>query len=61
MAEWRKSSRSTAQGGDCVELAALDGAIGVRDSKNIDGGNLSLSPERFRALIHRIKVDGITA
>jgi hypothetical protein len=27
---WRKSRRSDA---DCVELAVLDGAIGVRDSK----------------------------
>ncbi|MFI1580874.1 DUF397 domain-containing protein [Embleya sp. NPDC020630] len=30
---WRKSSYSGTQGDDCVEVAALTGAIGVRDSK----------------------------
>jgi hypothetical protein len=28
---WRKSSRSNA---DCVELAPINGAVGVRDSKD---------------------------
>lgn len=36
--KWRKSSRSGANGGDCVELAVLDdGVVGVRDSKNPAG------------------------
>ncbi|OPC80353.1 hypothetical protein B4N89_04780 [Embleya scabrispora] len=30
---WRKSSYSGNQGGDCVEVAPLTGAVGVRDSK----------------------------
>lgn len=34
-ARWRKSSRSSASGSDCVEVATLaGGAIGVRDSKD---------------------------
>lgn len=29
---WRKSSRCTPNGGDCVEVAAVTGLGGVRDS-----------------------------
>jgi hypothetical protein len=52
---WRKSSRSTTQGGECVEVAALSNAIGVRDSKDPAAGHLSLAPETFKALVQRIK------
>ncbi|NVI86475.1 DUF397 domain-containing protein, partial [Actinomadura sp. BRA 177] len=40
--QWRKSSRSGGQGGDCVEVAALTPAIAVRDSKNPTGPHLTL-------------------
>jgi len=30
---WRKSSYSGTQGGNCVEVAPLTNAVGVRDSK----------------------------
>jgi len=30
---WRKSSRCTGDGADCVEVASLPGLGGVRDSK----------------------------
>lgn len=37
-AVWRKSSRSTGSGGQCVEVARnLPGVVAVRDSKNADG------------------------
>nr|MDT0662210.1 DUF397 domain-containing protein [Micromonospora sp. DSM 115978] len=36
-AVWRKSTRSDANGGQCVEVAALPGGVGVRDSKDIAG------------------------
>lgn len=52
---WRKSSRSTNQGGECVEVAALSDVIGVRDSKDPDAGHLALAPDRFAALVRRIK------
>lgn len=52
---WRKSSKSTNQGGECVEVAALSNAIGVRDSKNPQGGHLSLSRENFATLVQRIR------
>ncbi|WP_433252958.1 DUF397 domain-containing protein [Actinomadura nitritigenes] len=52
---WRKSNESTNQGGECVEVAAPSDAIGVRDSKDPEGGHLALAPERFAALVQRIK------
>lgn len=37
-ARWRKSSRSSANGGDCVEVADnLGDVVGVRDSKDPQG------------------------
>lgn len=57
--EWRKSSRSTNQGGACVEVAALPGAIAIRDSKNPAGTHLILKPAQFSALIQRAKKSGL--
>ncbi|MFD0905863.1 DUF397 domain-containing protein [Actinomadura sediminis] len=48
---WRKSSYSGPNGGNCVELAALPGAVGVRDSKDPDGPVLLLSPAALRAAL----------
>ncbi|WP_075899842.1 DUF397 domain-containing protein [Actinomadura sp. CNU-125] len=53
--KWRKSSRSDSQGDACVELAALPGGVGLRDSKDPDGGRLVLTPAAFRRLIGQCK------
>jgi len=37
---WRKSSRSSAAGADCVEIALVSTGAAVRDSKNADGARL---------------------
>jgi hypothetical protein len=37
--DWRKSSYSGANGGDCVEVASADG-VAVRDTTNLDGMTL---------------------
>jgi uncharacterized protein DUF397 len=55
MTEWRKSSRSNSSGDACVEVAALDGNIGVRDSKNPDGPKLIVSAATWRTFTHHIK------
>ncbi|WP_327296025.1 MULTISPECIES: DUF397 domain-containing protein [unclassified Streptomyces] len=41
---WFKSSYSSEQGGDCLEVAARPAAVHVRDSKNTDGPTLTLTP-----------------
>ena len=53
-AKWRKSSRSSAQGGNCVEVAELSDIVMVRDSKN-PGSTLQLdraSFSRFARALH---------
>ncbi|NEY33236.1 DUF397 domain-containing protein [Streptomyces sp. PRKS01-65] len=42
--EWIKSSYSTSDGPDCVEVATAPAHILVRDSKNPDGPRLALAP-----------------
>lgn len=55
-ADWRKSSYSSSNGGNCVEVAfSLMDDVAVRDSKNPDGGALVLSPAAWRALIASVK------
>jgi hypothetical protein len=56
---WRKSSRSNAQGGDCVEIAELPSGIGIRDSKNPAGPILNFHRAQLAELVHRIKHDEI--
>jgi hypothetical protein len=51
---WRKSTRSDANGGACVEVAT-DGEILVRDTTNRDGGTLALSAGAWSAFLAGIK------
>ncbi|MGH3392117.1 MAG: DUF397 domain-containing protein [Actinomadura sp.] len=55
VAQWRKSSRSDDTGGACVEIARMDPAIAVRDSKNPGGPNLAFAATDWRAFTHRVK------
>ncbi|MEV7382573.1 DUF397 domain-containing protein [Streptomyces lydicus] len=41
---WIKSSYSTGDGPECIEVAATPGTILVRDSKNPDGPRLAFTP-----------------
>ncbi|MEV6373598.1 DUF397 domain-containing protein [Micromonospora musae] len=44
-AQWRKSTRSGSNGGNCVEVADnLPGLVAVRDSKDPAGPVLTFSP-----------------
>jgi hypothetical protein len=53
-AVWRKSSHS-GQDGQCVELADLGDAVGIRDSKNPTGPALIFNRRQVRALADRIR------
>lgn len=55
---WRKSSRSSTQGGDCVEVARVGGNIGVRDSKDVGGPVVVLSQEHFTGFVEAVKAQG---
>jgi hypothetical protein len=51
-AEWRKSTHSEAV--ECVEVAVGD-RVGVRDSKDPAGGQLSVSPRAWSAALRRLR------
>ncbi|MFF3856371.1 DUF397 domain-containing protein [Micromonospora sp. NPDC002575] len=51
-ARWRTATRSSNNGGNCVEVADnLPGRVLVRDSKDRDGGTLSFDPAAWRAFV----------
>ncbi|OUC91338.1 DUF397 domain-containing protein [Streptosporangium minutum] len=67
-AEWRKSSFSGNNGGDCVEVAELKDVVGgpghkavhanliaVRDSKDPDGPKLFFTPAEWDAFVNGVK------
>jgi len=49
-ATWRKSTRSSGGGSNCVEVAHLPGLIAIRDSKNPEGPALIITHAAFREL-----------
>ncbi|MEN3611888.1 DUF397 domain-containing protein [Plantactinospora sp. ZYX-F-223] len=52
---WRKSSRSSPNGGACVEVADnLPGRVLVRDTKDRDGGTLTFGPAAWRAFVGEV-------
>lgn len=53
--QWRKSSYSGGNGGDCVELAHGGAALLVRDSKNPEGPVLHFPGTTFTGFLHTLK------
>ncbi|MFF0308140.1 DUF397 domain-containing protein [Streptosporangium sp. NPDC004379] len=56
-ARWRKSSLS-ADGPSCVEVAFVNDAVAVRDTKDRDGGTLIFRQDSWAAFIGGIKSGG---
>ena len=55
-AVWRKSSRSSDNGGQCVEVAMnLPGVVAVRDSKDPNGPKLLFSPTDWKTFVNSLK------
>lgn len=52
---WRKSSRSTSTGGNCVETAPLGPRVAVRDSKNPEMGHLTVSTRHWQTFTTAIR------
>lgn len=52
--DWRKASYSSGSG-NCVEVGRGDASIGVRDTKDREGGTLAFSPEDWKAFLGLIK------
>lgn len=53
---WFKSSHSSDQGGDCVEVAAHPAAVHIRDSKVTDGSVLTVPPHAWSAFVEAARV-----
>ncbi|MEV6291104.1 DUF397 domain-containing protein [Streptomyces sp. NPDC051896] len=50
---WRKSSYSGDQGGECIEVAELaEATVAVRDSKTPAGPILTLDPATFTTFVN---------
>jgi hypothetical protein len=52
--DWRKSSYSGANGGQCVEVASAE-EIRVRDTTDRDGGTLAFTPNAWQRFVNGIK------
>lgn len=55
---WRKSRRSADQG-DCVEVAASDISVMVRDSRDRSGPILETSAVQWQELLKRVRDEDI--
>jgi hypothetical protein len=53
--DWRKSSYSGANGGNCVETASNDGAVLVRDTADRGGATLSIKAEAWQAFLSALR------
>lgn len=56
--QWRRSSRCT--GGNCVEVAKVDGHYLIRDSKNLDLPPHSFTEAEWQAFVSGVKADDFT-
>ncbi|MGW3656969.1 DUF397 domain-containing protein [Streptomyces sp. NPDC005151] len=55
-AQWRKSSYSGTNGGECVEVAdGHPGAVPVRDSKNPTGPALVIGTDAWQAFVDGLR------
>lgn len=52
---WRKSSWSSPNGENCVELARIPNAVAARDSKNPDGAHHRFTVAAMTALFDEIR------
>ncbi|KPC88166.1 toxin-antitoxin system, toxin component [Streptomyces sp. NRRL WC-3753] len=49
--EWRKSSYSSEEGGECIEVAIRPATVHVRDSKDTARAALAVEPTAWAAFV----------
>lgn len=54
-ADWRKSSRSSPSGDNCVEVAFAGDAVAVRDTKNREAAMLVFTGDEWTAFLDGVK------
>lgn len=54
---WRKSSHSSGEGGECVEVAVGHDTVYVRDSKDRTGPVLTFHPQEWTAFLRFVTTD----
>jgi hypothetical protein len=52
---WRKSSYSSSNGGECVEVADRDSRVLVRDTQDRTGSVLRFTPDVWRRFADTVK------
>ncbi|WP_163508165.1 DUF397 domain-containing protein [Fodinicola acaciae] len=60
-ANWRKSTRSGGNGGQCVEVGQAPASIGLRDSKDPTGPVLAVAAPHFATFVTAVKADHFRA
>ncbi|MFB9250677.1 DUF397 domain-containing protein [Sphaerisporangium melleum] len=53
---WRKSSYTSGNGGNCVEIAPLPGGMAVRDSKRPTGPMIRFPESEWRTFVQSLKI-----
>jgi hypothetical protein len=53
--DWRKSTYSGSDGGNCVETGSANGAVMVRDTTDRDGGTLAFGVDAWRAFLGTLR------
>ncbi|WP_327137127.1 DUF397 domain-containing protein [Streptomyces sp. NBC_01340] len=52
---WFKSSYSTNEGGECLEIATAPTTVHIRDSKNLTGPTLAVTPITWTAFLRTVR------
>ena len=53
--QWLKATYSSSNGGNCIEVAAADRTVAVRDSKDPDGPRLAFGVRAWQAFATTLK------
>jgi Domain of unknown function (DUF397) len=53
--DWRKSSYSSGNGGECVEVGKAGNAVAIRDTKDRDSGTLAFSSAAWSRFLGSVR------